>query len=208
MSLKTCVGFNFVTLSSSYASERHCVCGRTAPLGDLGFMRSPCSDSCVSEVMWCKGQDFGNTMCVFFLKQRLTLHKQRCVCPVASWDPCSSRWQCSIFWQYAGGDLASIFLLLISYLWTFLLSFYFFVNDLSLLFSICFKAELFYVPQLEFLRALQNAIIFLTALAEIKSKIMDRSPCHTWSEGSLPDGAGKWSCLAKQGSAAQVAQIT
>lgn len=86
--------------------------------------------------------------------------------------------------------------------------FIFFVNDLSLLFSICFKAELFYVPQLEFLRALQNAIIFLTALAEIKSKILDRSPCHTWSEGSLPDGAGKWSCLAKQGSAAQVAQIT
>lgn len=38
----------------------------------------------------------------------------------------------------------------------------------------------------EFHRALRDAIIFLTGLAGILSKILGHGPCHRWSEGSLP----------------------
>lgn len=72
--------------------------GPAPPWGDGVHKEPGVQDIVILGLARCKGQYFGDSACVFLETKTFILHKQCCSCPVASWDPCSSRWLCSIVW--------------------------------------------------------------------------------------------------------------
>lgn len=183
--------------------------GRTSSSSRLSEVHREPSVQEIMPLGWCSARGSAlMTVHTFFLKQRLSLHKQCCACPVALWEPHSSRWLYSV----VGNCLNAVMLICCSFffcsldlcLWTFLLSGFFswfwfspFFFFLLMILSFCsqsiLRLKLFNVPWQEFQTTSQKVTVFLTPLVQIQSRISHFPlqscwPQHTWSEGLLPGG--------------------